>query len=357
MQHYIIGWDIGGAHIKAALLNTHGSIIQLIQLPCPLWKGLDYLKHTVQQIINSFDLKANNTHAITMTGELVDCFANRDEGVQQIIITMQQLLTNNQLFFFAGQLGLLAAEKITSNHYNDIASANWLASIAYTQQHINEGLFIDIGSTTTDILLIKNQQLITTAKSDYDRLCSGELIYTGIIRTPVMVITPSIPYSIHAPYPDNNTGEPVTLMAEYFATMADIYRLTGELNEAHDQSDTADGEDKSILASARRLSRMIGCDFYTEQLPRWQRIAQYLRAKQLETIEQACYKQLLIADNNNSPLIGAGVGRFLIKDIAKNLNRPYIDFADLLPPMQQSANINSADCAPAVAVAYLVLNN
>ena len=39
----IIGWDIGGAHLKAVLLDANGNVLNIKQLPCPLWRGLHEL--------------------------------------------------------------------------------------------------------------------------------------------------------------------------------------------------------------------------------------------------------------------------------------------------------------------------
>ncbi|MFZ2725966.1 MAG: hydantoinase/oxoprolinase family protein [Methylococcaceae bacterium] len=350
---YIIGWDIGGAHLKAALMDNTGVIIQTTQQACPLWQGIHRLEESVQVIMRYFDLDSNQiSHAITMTGELVDCFMNRYEGVAQILNSMSLLFANNELFVFAGLQGLLPLSQIKIQHYEQIASTNWLASATVTAQLIGDGLFVDIGSTTTDILVLKNNQVLAQGMTDYQRLCTQELIYTGIIRTPVMAITQSIPYETHSNNIDNHEGLSVGIMAEYFATMADVYRLTGELNEAHDQSNTADGAEKTIIASARRLSRMIGCDFFESELSRWQRVAQYLRNQQLNKIELACSQHLLNA-SHNSPLIGAGVGRFLVKQLAQHLQRPYIDFSDLFEQNPIACSLQTADCAPAVAMAYL----
>jgi (4-(4-[2-(gamma-L-glutamylamino)ethyl]phenoxymethyl)furan-2-yl)methanamine synthase len=38
----IIGWDVGGAHLKAARVEN-GIITQAVQIPCPLWLGLGEL--------------------------------------------------------------------------------------------------------------------------------------------------------------------------------------------------------------------------------------------------------------------------------------------------------------------------
>ncbi len=342
MQANIVGWDIGGAHVKAAVISA-GKIIAVYQQSCPLWKGLDQLQHAVNTIMQEL-ASSNLCHAITMTGELVDLFDNRDEGVKQIIQTMTDLLPGSEILVFAGQQGFLKSSRIEAGHYLSIASANWLASASFAAQKTGNGLFIDCGSTTTDILLLKDGQVLAEGYTDYQRLISQELIYTGIVRTAVMAVTQTA----------QDQGKQIGLMAEYFATMADVYRVTGELNEAHDQTDTADGSEKTILASARRLSRMIGCDFYPNELPRWWQFAENIRSRQIQQIQRGCEVRLSKHEIlQDSPLIGAGVGRFLVKQIALNLNRPYLDFCDLLPLAAIQADMTTADCAPAAAIAYL----
>ncbi|HEY8036604.1 MAG TPA: hydantoinase/oxoprolinase family protein [Methylobacter sp.] len=342
MQTNVVGWDIGGAHVKAAVINA-GQIVAVYQQSCPLWKGLDQLQHAVNVIMLKL-AGSNCRHAITMTGELVDLFDNRDDGVKQIIKTMTDLLPGSEILIFAGQEGFLKPSQIEAGHYLSIASANWLASASFAAQKLDSGLFVDCGSTTTDILLLNNRQVLAEGYTDYQRLLSQELIYTGIIRTAVMAVTQTA----------RDQGKIIGLMAEYFATMADVYRVTGELNDKHDQTDTADGAEKTVLASARRLSRMIGCDFYPDELPRWQQFAEDIRAQQIRQIQRGCKIRLSQYEiPQNSPLIGAGVGRFLVKQIALNLGCPYLDFSDLLPVAEIESDMTTADCAPAAAIAYL----
>jgi probable H4MPT-linked C1 transfer pathway protein len=341
----IIGWDIGGAHVKAALLTTQGQVVTVYQQPCPLWKGLDQLRLAVTQIMQNLPA-GDYRHAVTMTGELVDFFANRDDGVAQIIATMNALLTASDVFIFAGNSGFLPVSQIEQKHYAAIASANWLASATLAAQRLGCGLFIDIGSTTTDILLLDNGCVVTDAYTDYQRLISQELVYTGVVRTAVMAVAQT----------SVDNGQEIGLMAEYFATMADVYRVTGELNEAHDQTDTADGAEKTVLASSRRLSRMIGCDFDSEELARWQAFANHLRAQQMANILRACQVQLSLQPEFpiDAPLIGAGIGRFLVRELAGLLGRDYVDFSACCPEISATSELSTADCAPAVAVACLL---
>ena len=340
---YTVGWDIGGAHVKAAVSNSSGLMIAVFQQPCPLWQGLEQLQNAVQIIMQRLPSN-NNRHIITMTGELVDLFSSREQGVAQIIETMQVLLMGQPIDIFAGMQGLVPINEVTSEHYQAIASSNWLASAYYVAQTLNDGVFIDIGSTTTDILLLHKSNVAAQGYTDYQRLISQELVYTGIIRTPVMAVAHNA----------CDQGKTIGIMAEYFATMADVYRLTGELNEAHDQTPTADGSLKSVAASGRRLARMIGCDFYIEELARWQAFADNIRSQQLQKIQQA-YQQLLAQSTlpTDTPIIGAGVGRFLVKSLAVIMQQSYIDFTDLCPSALTHTDLELADCAPAVALALL----
>ena len=37
-----IGWDVGGAHVKAARVQR-GEVVDAAQWPCPLWQGMQHL--------------------------------------------------------------------------------------------------------------------------------------------------------------------------------------------------------------------------------------------------------------------------------------------------------------------------
>ena len=342
-QTNTMGWDIGGAHVKAAVINPAGDVIAVYQQPCPLWKGLDQLRNAVTLILQEASA-SQYQQAITMTGELVDLFEDREDGVKQIIDTMTTLLPQTRCLLFAGLTGFIDAEQVKAVDYQAIASANWLASASFAAQKVGNGLFVDIGSTTTDILLLNDGNVLAQGYTDYQRLRSQELIYTGIVRTAVMAVAQTA----------RDQDQEIGIMAEYFATMADVYRVTGELNELHDQTETADGAEKTITASARRLSRMIGSDFFPEELTRWRQFAENIRAQQLQKIQQGCEYRIKNVDfPKNNPLIGAGVGRSLVKQIAQSLDYPYLDFADLFPEAAHQTGLTTADCAPAVAVACL----
>ena len=344
MHKYHIGWDIGGAHVKAACLNSAGQILHVRQLYCPLWKGVNYLHQAVAAYLAELPA-AEYAHYITMTGELADCFADRAEGVSAIISVMQQHLLGQDVYIYASRYGFLKPADVTSAQHMAIASLNWLASASLAARSGQTGLFVDTGSTTTDILLIQAGQLQVQGYSDYQRLVSGELLYTGVIRSAVMAIAQQAEFN----------GQTMGLMAEYFATMADVYRVSGDLHEAHDQADTADGAEKTPQASARRLSRLTGYEFKPDDWLLWQAFADTLKNRQKALIWEACAKQLQRLDGPAPVvLIGAGVGRFLLRELAAEQGMAYLDFNELVGnAATQAAEMDAGDCAPAVAVAYL----
>lgn len=341
----IIGWDIGGAHIKIAMLDDVGEVTGVFQYPCPLWQGLPSFHSTVNQILGKFS-DSDIQHAVTMTGEGADLFPNRDNGVEQLLNALREHIALDHISVFAGKSGLVKLIDLDTNVYKQVASMNWLASANYASHTLEAGLFVDIGSTTTDILLIRDNEVDALGFSDFDRLQTGELNYTGIIRTPLTAVANQVYFQ----------NKPTPLVAEQFATMADVYRITGELPEHADQWPAADHGEKDITGSARRLARMLGKDLDTTPLQCWEAVAWYLRTRQLFQIYNSC-NQLLSRGvlAAGAKLVGAGVGRFLAEHLADMLRFHYIDFNCMVSKTEQTkAQINAGDCAPAVSVARLL---
>jgi probable H4MPT-linked C1 transfer pathway protein len=339
----VIGWDLGGAHLKAARLAPDGRVEVVVQLPCPLWQGLAQLERAVDEACAR--LGDAPRHAVTMTGELADLFASRAEGVRRLIAAMTARLPAESVRIYAGPAGFLTPGAADDRPY-EVASANWHASVRLVARRRDAGLVLDVGSTTTDVVPFGAGQVLARGYTDPERLVTEELVYTGVTRTPVMALARSMPFA----------GERQTLTAELFATMADVYRLTGELPEDADPHPAADGGGKQPVDSARRLARMLGRDLEAAAMSDWQRLARHLAERQLRQIHDALDRVASrgeVADD--AALVGAGVGRFLVERLAQRTGRPYVDFADLVDA-DSSTREWAARCAPAVAVAALLVD-
>ncbi len=315
----------------------------MVQLPCPLWQGMDHLRSALRTAQQALDVDESWRHAITMTGELADCFADRSEGVQTILKVLSDCLSaaSKPLCFTTGA-SFLPIEQAQQAPL-EIASANWLATAHWTARHISEALLLDIGSTTSDFVPIVSATVQAQGFSDAERLVSGELLYTGAVRTPIMAVASQAPFA----------GQWQALAAEHFATMADIYRLTGQLPEHADLLPAADGAEKSLAASARRLARLFGRDVESATLAPWRRCAQFIRGVQVNTLQMAVERLLSKCTKAEQPcIVGAGVGRFLAKEIAERLECTYRDMDSLFHGDEAVTN-RAADCAPAAALACL----
>jgi probable H4MPT-linked C1 transfer pathway protein len=337
----IVGWDVGGAHLKVARVAGDGTVVRAIQIPCALWQGLDRLRASMNAALS--EIGPARDHAITMTGELADLFANRQQGVAAILGTMADCLPQTRLHVYAGESGFLEPNEALMQH-GLVASANWRATAELVATRIPAAIVLDIGSTTTDIVPIADSRMCGRGTDDASRLISEELLYLGVTRTPLMAL------AARWPFEGNWTG----ICNEHFATTADVYRLTGDLPPGADQHASADNGPKTVEASARRLARMIGRDRESATMGAWARLAGWLKAIQIARTH-AAMARILSAQRFDPgvPLLGAGAGRFLIREIARRCGRRYIDFADMLGCSADAKWIG--DCAPAAAVALLSL--
>lgn len=337
----IIAWDIGGAHVKASLL-LNGRIADVCQWPAPLWQGLQHFDAAVEAARMRWpDTFAHARHAATMTAEMTDLFEHREQGVVTLAARLQQAL-GEELRLYAGAAGWVVAGD-AHEHWRAIASANWRATAALLATQRDEAVVVDIGSTTTDLIPVRGGQVLA-APTDATRLASGALVYLGVVRTPLCALARNVRFraSRH------------NVMNEFFATTADVFRLTGELHPEHDQYPSADGADKHGDATRQRLARMIGLDARDASPAEWQRLALNWRSAMSGEIRRNLERVCSAAGiAGNAPIVGAGCGMFLAKTLAERLHRPFIPFHALIGCSSEYADWADV-CAPAVAVAALM---
>ena len=343
----VFGWDVGGAHVKVSMADAAGAVLDVAQWACPLWQGLDHLERTIDLVFERWPAARTDAalHAVTMTGEMVDLFEDRAHGVQAIAAALAQRL-GPRLRFYAGDAGWLTPQSCADG-WRSVASANWLATASWIASRVPDALLIDIGSTTTDIIPIAGGGVVARAATDAGRLATGELVYQGVVRTPLCGLAQRIEFA----------GETVNVMNEWFATTADVYRLTGELAPHYDLYPSADQGPKTEAASRTRLARMIGRDAHEAGSDEWRGFALRWRELQLREIGAnlarvtAAHPELAAA-----PLVGAGCGRFLAAALASmeasEAPRAYIDFGTLAGVPANRSDW-AATCAPSVAIALL----
>jgi probable H4MPT-linked C1 transfer pathway protein len=331
----VIGWDIGGAHLKAARVRD-GRFEAAVQAATPLWLGLDTLDAAFEAL--QAQLGGADHHAITMTGELCDAFPSRREGVTGLAAIAANHLAPAALSLYAGRAGFVGLGEAAS-HAADIASANWHASAALLALELRDALFIDIGSTTADLIPIVAGRVAAVGYSDAERLAFGELVYTGMTRSFVMALASRAPFR----------GAWTPLMNEYFANSADVHRILGALPDGADKMPTADGREKTVEASRARLARMIGREAHEAAAPESDGLAAWFGEAQIREIADAACLRLSRNDVVvAAPVIAAGIGEGVATEVARRLRRRCVGFSSLI-----AAPAEASHCAPAVAVALL----
>ena len=334
-----IGWDVGGAHLKAARAEN-GRIVDAIQVPSPLRLGLERLAQSFAEA--KARMGAAELHVVTMTGELADTFPSRGDGVEQLAALAVRELAPAQVSLYAGRAGFIAPPD-APRHVEDIASANWFASAALAARVRRTALLVDMGSTTTDLVPVVDGAIAARGYTDAERLAAGELVYTGLVRSFVMAVADRAPLA----------GRWSPLINENFANMADVYRILGRLPDDADQMATADGRAKTVAASRARLARMVGCDAGDAGEADWHALAQWFAERQLGAIVDAAMLVLSRAGlPPEAPVIGAGIGDAVVREVARRLGREHVAFDSVLD-VAPAVRARASHCAPAAALAVL----
>ena len=335
-----IGWDLGGVHVKAARVEG-GRAVAAVQAPCPLWRGLPALDEALAGLPDWARGEAD--HAVTMTGELTDCFADRAEGVAALAGWARSRLSGG-VRIYAGRAGFVAPEA-AAHVPGDVASANWHATAVLVGRRVPEALLVDVGSTTADLIPIVGGQPAARGYGDAERLETGELVYTGVVRTPLIALAD------HAPF----AGRRTRLMGETFAHMADVYRLLGLLPEGADQQASGDRRGKSSAESETRLARMVGRDRGEGSPAAWAALAGHFAEAQARLLHDAAAMLLSRPDlPGDAPLVTCGAGSFLGFRVAERLPRRAVGLADLLADRIVGDASWISTCGPAVAVGLIM---
>lgn len=239
MARSVLALDVGGAHLKAA---HSGGGVRL--QPFELWKnpsGLAAALNGLLQTLPTFDLLA-----VTMTGELCDCFESKRQGVSVILDAVAAVAGHTPVQVWCNDGRLVDTAEARAIPLQ-VAAANWLALATFAGRYAptGPGLLLDVGSTTTDIVPLMDGRPVPSGRTDPQRLRASELVYTGVRRTPLCAIL----------------GDEAA--AELFATTLDVYLVFDVLPEDAADCRTADGRPATRAAAHARLARMLCADLET----------------------------------------------------------------------------------------------
>jgi len=291
----VLTLDIGGANIKKVLFSN-GKIKERLYY-FPIWKKKYELKKFLENISENSEIVA-----VTTTAELSDIFESKEEGAKFILNTCTEVFENP--YFLSIRKKLLPPEELKPI---EIAAANFVASICYMEKRYKEGIMVDMGSTTTDIIPFREGENLY-GKTDVERILKSQLIYTGMLRTPLNTIVHRVPFK----------NRMVRISSEFFAITADLYTVLGYIAEY--PCDAPDNRGKDPESCRRRIARLLCADLedIEEEL---EGICEFIKNEQVRIIAQGIER--VSNDYGIYKVYACGIGEKIIKEACDKIGINY----------------------------------
>jgi probable H4MPT-linked C1 transfer pathway protein len=327
-----LGLDIGGANLKAA--DGRG---WARSAPFALWREPKRLADELAKLLSG--APDAGRLAVTMTGELCDCFRTKAEGVRHILAAVSSVGSAREVWVFLTD-GRFVVSDEAGQQPQFAAASNWraLAKFACRFTEGRPGLLVDVGSTTTDIVPLIDGQPRPRGLNDTERLVAGELVYTGVGRTPICALTRSLPWR----------GQACPVAAELFATTADAYVVLGELAEQREATWTADGRPLTAEFARERLARMICADVTMFDEEDARSAAKFVRDVQINPLRAALLRVADASAVRTECVVISGAGEFLGRRVVRDSA-----IGEQVISLAKELGREISLCAPAHALAVL----
>jgi probable H4MPT-linked C1 transfer pathway protein len=330
----VVGWDIGGVNTKTARV-TDGTVLSVRSLPFELQHDPGALVSVLRRLAAETGASSTDGHAVTMTAELSQMFRSKRDGVRFVLDAVEAAFPGATIRVYAVDgrffpVGEAVAAPLL------VAAANWAATARVVARSVRDALLIDIGTTSTDIIPIVGGEVAALGWTDPDRLASGELVYSGAVRTPVEALALSVPFR----------GGEAGLSAEGFALSGDVHVWRGDLLPADYTAPTPDRRPATRQFAGERLARAICADREMLDESAVTAIAGGLATAQIGTIAAAIAK-VCARHSSLQTAVVTGLGAFIADRAARQAGLNVLSLASALGD-------DAARCAPAAAVALLM---
>jgi (4-(4-[2-(gamma-L-glutamylamino)ethyl]phenoxymethyl)furan-2-yl)methanamine synthase len=242
-----VGLDVGGANTKAAVVDGDGRV-RVASEPFEVWRRPDALTGAIASVVGRLGAEGAPV-ALTTTAELVDAFGTKREGVLHVLDAARAALAGRDLRVITTGGELISFEEARDAPLR-CAAANWMATALLIARSSPDAVLLDCGGTTTDVIPISGGKVVARGRTDVERLLSGELVYTGALRTNVAAIVSHVPIG----------GRPCPVSSELFAISADAHLLRGSLTPEECTCTFPDGRGAARPEARARLARVVCAD-------------------------------------------------------------------------------------------------
>jgi (4-(4-[2-(gamma-L-glutamylamino)ethyl]phenoxymethyl)furan-2-yl)methanamine synthase len=336
MSPAVLGWDIGGVNTKVARLEpaTDGPVIRSACLPFELKLDTAGLTPTLTEAARAVGAATGDLHAVTMTAELSQAFRTKREGVGFVLDALQAAFPRGRLQVYTVEgrfVGPLEARALPLS----VGAANWAATASLVARSVPTCILIDIGTTSADLIPIVNGRVVVQGHTDPERLLSGELVYTGALRTPAEAVARQVPL----------WGGSAGVSADGFALIGDAHLWLGRLMPEDYTCRTPDGRPPTREFAGERLARTVCADRDMLDDSALDAIAAALAGAQVRAVAEALGRILERWPVISSAVV-AGLGDFIAVEAGEAVGLNIVPLADRLG--------DSSRTAPAAAVAWLL---
>jgi probable H4MPT-linked C1 transfer pathway protein len=314
VQRTVVGWDIGGAHVKAARVTCGVDALRLDAAavrPFELWKAPERLADILQDVATQVGTAP--AVALTMTAELCDCFPTKRAGVVHVLEACARAMPECVLWVLDVRGAWLRPAQAARAPLR-VAAANWAATARLAAWRYPHTILVDVGSTTTDLIPIEGGTVRARGTTDPSRLACGELVYTGGVRTDVSAVVDVVPLR----------GRWCRVAAESFAVTGDVYLVLGRLTPADYTCEPPDGGPRTVVGARRRLARVVAADTEMLTVRDIHTMAQFIHHRQVTHITDALLQVLSLMRAWPPMLTVTGTGKFLGEAAAARLGLPVV---------------------------------
>jgi len=330
----VIGWDIGGINTKIARVES-GVLLHARSHPYEIQRDPLALAPLLRSLANAVGASAHDRHAVTMTAELSQMFRTKREGVAFVLDAVTKAFPTASLSVFTVD-GSFVSPSDALNEPLAVAASNWAATASVVALDHPNAILIDIGTTTADIIPIVEGRPAALGTTDPARLASGELVYTGALRTPVEAIIQRVPLGTSL----------AGVSAESFTLIGDIHVWRGDLAPDDYSVSAPDGRPASREFAGERIARVVCADREMLDDLAISAIADAVAEAQVEHVCRAISR---VRERHRTlrTAVVTGLGSFIATRAARQTGLSVIQLADTL-------GADGARCAPAAAVALLL---
>jgi (4-(4-[2-(gamma-L-glutamylamino)ethyl]phenoxymethyl)furan-2-yl)methanamine synthase len=332
----IIGWDIGGVNIKAARLGaTHDDgVLRNVSVPYEVQRDPGILAAMLRAAAGEVGHANGDVHGITMTAELSQAFRTKREGVHFVLDTIEAAFPGSRQYTYTVD-GEFVGPVEARGQPLLVGASNWSATAHWVARSIPSCVLIDIGTTSTDLIPIIEGRVVAAGHTDPERLLTGELVYSGALRTPAEAVLQHVPL----------WGGEAGVSADGFALIGDAHVWRGALRSDDYTCRAPDGRPATRLFAGERLARMVCADREMLDDSAIDGIAGALAEAQLRTIVRAL-ERIIAMFPSIALAVVTGLGDFIAEHAARAAGLTTIHLDEQLGPASRTA--------PAAAVAWLL---